>query len=200
MKNKKILTVSLITFISIAVFLFTLVRSVFYFQNNEINLPNQIISKNYFGISSKDLPKKFLIPSIKVDANVQYVGVTYKGNVSTPNNFNDVGWYKYGTVPGQVGSAIIDGHVDNGLSLPGVFKDLKNVKEGDDVYVVTQTGKNAHFVVTDVSTYYYKSVPTEIIFNQKDAPMLKIITCDGNWVPEDQTDDHRIVVSAILSD
>src|SRR6185503_17165796 len=108
-------------------------------------------------------------------------------NMGTPSNFTDVAWYKYGTVPGQVGSAVIDGHVDNGLALAGVFKHLTDIKNGADVYVITKEGTKIHFVVQDIQSYPYKSVPTTLLFNQKDRARLNLVTCAGTWVPGDKT-------------
>lgn len=145
-----------------------------------------------------DYPTRLLIPALSVDANVQYVGVTASGSMGTPDNFTDVAWYKYGVVPGDQGSAIIDGHVDNGLALAGVFKHLVDIQNGDDIYVVDKDGARLHFVVTSVDLYPYQSVPTEQIFDQTDGRFLKLITCDGTWVPGGKTYDKRLVVSAVL--
>jgi LPXTG-site transpeptidase (sortase) family protein len=144
-------------------------------------------------------PKRLQIPALSIDANVQYVGINGKGNMGVPNNFTDVAWYKDGTVPGQLGSAVIDGHVDNGLGLDGVFKHLSDIKIGDDIYVETADQQNVmHFVVDDIELYPYKDVPTDLVFNQTDAARLNLVTCDGAWVKGDKTYDHRLVVYAKL--
>ena len=114
--------------------------------------------------------------------------------MGVPSNFSDVAWYKYGTVPGQIGSAVIDGHVDNGLGFLGVFKRLGELRRGDDVYVETEEGSRIHFVVTAVEHYPYKSVPTEFIFNRTGSAYLNLITCGGNWIKTEKTYDERIVV------
>ena len=129
---------------------------------------------------------------------MQDVGTNGAGDMSDPSNFTDVAWYKYGTVPGQIGSAVIDGHVDNGLSLAGVFKHLKDIQSGDDIYVVTESGQKLHFVVSSVDSYPYKDAPTAQIFEQNDKAYLKLLTCTGAWVPGDRTYDHRLVVTAVL--
>lgn len=145
-------------------------------------------------IGLTSLPVRIRIPKIAVDAAVEEVGITFKGNMSTPKKLADTGWYKYGTLPGTLGSAVIDGHVDNGFGLPGVFADLKKLQVGDDVYVDTKDSAPLHFVVTEVQTYYYKDVPLDLLFLRKDGAYLNLITCDGNWIPYEKTDDHRVVV------
>jgi len=145
-----------------------------------------------------DYPARLRIPALGINANVQQTGLTKSGAMGTPTNFTDVAWYKPGPVPGQAGSAVIDGHVDNGLSLAGVFKYLVDIKVGDDLYVDTKDGRALHFVVTDVETYPYHAVPTGLVFNRVDAARLNLITCEGVWVGADKTYDHRLVVFAEL--
>lgn len=117
-----------------------------------------------------------------------------QGQMKAPSNFKDVGWYRYGTVPGQLGSAVMDGHVDNGLSLGGVFKRLGDIKVGDDVYVIAKDGSELHFIVRGVETYPYTTGPTERIFGANDVARLNLITCAGTWVRGDQTYSDRLVV------
>jgi len=62
-------------------------------------------------------------------------GFNSKENIGTPNNFTDVAWYSAGVVPGEVGSTIIVGHVDNGLGMAGVFIHLADIEMGDQVTI-----------------------------------------------------------------
>jgi LPXTG-site transpeptidase (sortase) family protein len=145
-------------------------------------------------------PEKLIIPSISINAKVQHVGLTATKAMGIPTNFTDVAWYKYGPVPGEKGSAVIDGHVDNGLGLNGVFKKLDQVKVGDDVSVVDEKGNTAHFKVISVDVYPYNNAPTEEIFGATDKKLLRLITCDGHWVKSAKTYDSRLVVTAELQE
>jgi LPXTG-site transpeptidase (sortase) family protein len=156
------------------------------------------VAKNV-AVTPPGYPVRLVIPALNINANVQDVGITARGNMGVPNNFVDVGWYSYGAIPGQVGSAVIDGHVDNGLSLAGVFKHLSDIKTGDDVYVTNYAGQEFHFVVTDIQYYGYENAPTSEIFNADNGGSeLKLITCGGTWVPGQKTYDQRLVVTATL--
>ncbi len=143
-------------------------------------------------------PARLRIPSLSINVAVQEVGVNMKGNIGTPSNFTDVGWYIFGGIPGDIGNAVIDGHVDNGLALAGVFKHLGDVHTGDDVYVDTYGHKTLHFVVTNMVSYPYDNVPAEVLSRQQDAARLVLITCGGTWVPDRKTYDQRLVVTAKL--
>ncbi len=146
-----------------------------------------------------DIPARLQIPSLNIDANVQRVGIAKSGSMAVPSNFTDVAWYRLGTVPGFVGSAVIDGHVDNGLSLAGVFKHLSDIQVGDEIDVITASSSIKKFVVSEVAVYPYKEVPLERLFNASDQARLNLITCEGAWIKGEKTYDQRLVVYATLN-
>lgn len=144
-------------------------------------------------------PNRLQIPSLGINTSVQYIGVKTNGQLSSPSNFTNVGWYKNGPAPGQGGTAVIDGHVDNGLALPGVFKHLNDMKVGDSVYVVNNAGKKLKFVVTDIKTYPYNSPSPDNIFVSEDHDShLNLITCTGDWIVAGKTYNERLVVYTSL--
>ncbi|MBI5644876.1 class F sortase [Candidatus Kaiserbacteria bacterium] len=182
----------------VAVFGGTLVRAVFYAPEREVPLPASEKDITLEHESSSNVPRRLEIPSLHIDTNVQHVGRGVSGNMAVPSNYSDVGWYRYGTLPGEQGSAVIDGHVDNGLGLSGVFKHLGSMERGDDVYIITKGGSRLHFVVEEIAVYDYKNVPLEKLFERTDTARLNLITCGGRWIKNDKTYDHRIVVYATL--
>lgn len=151
-------------------------------------------------------PAKLIIPSINVDAPVQMVGVTAGGAIGTPDSFFKTGWYAGGTVPGAAGTAVIDGHVDNGLGLAGVFKQLSDVKVGDTVHVVTNAGKTITFKVIATHAYDYSKTPANALFGPPSSVVaispnmsfLNLITCTGDWLPAQKTYNQRLIVTAML--
>lgn len=145
-------------------------------------------------------PLRLRIPAIKVDANIKQVGVNEKGNMATPGNFTDVGWYKYGTKPGGRGSAVMAGHLNNALGLDGVFANLNKTKIRDDIYVMREDGSGVRFTVMDIQSYPYDQTPTDAIFNTADGVYLNLITCGGKWLQEKKTYDQRLIVFAKLTD
>jgi sortase A len=183
-----------ITALAAVVFCATLVHALWYApEDNGFAPPTAAISART-EVPPEEQPARLQIPALGIDAAVQYVGVTKAGNMGVPNNFTDVAWYKYGTPPGERGSAVIDGHVDNGLGLDGVFKHLGDIKAGDDVYVLRKNGGKIHYVVTSIATYPYKAVPTDLVFSRQDTARLNLITCEGTWVKNDKTYDERLIV------
>jgi sortase A len=181
----------LLVVVAAIVFSFTLVHALWYAPDAEVAGP-------YVAATSTD-PVRLIIPKLNIDAAVQDVGLTKAGAMGVPNNFTDVAWYKLGVRPGKLGSAVIDGHVDNGLSLAGVFKHLSDIQIGDDVFVQEEDGSRLHFVVTDIQSYPYQDAPAPDIFTRADAARLNLITCEGVWIPSGKTYDHRLVVYTELS-
>lgn len=144
-------------------------------------------------------PVRLVVPDANVNAGVQYVGVKSNGAMANPSNFTDVGWYKNGTIPGQIGSAVMAGHVDNALALSGVFKHLEDLKPGDDVYVTRKDGAKLHFRVDSVEYYNYKQAPNMRIFTSSDGKAhLNLITCAGTWLKSEKSYDQRLVVYTTL--
>jgi sortase A len=148
--------------------------------------------------SSSTIPVRLTIPSISVDAKVQQVGLTKKGALGIPTNFSDVAWYKYGPVPGAKGNAIIDGHLDNAISLPGVFKHLSDINIGDDIFVSNASGMQMHFKVNKKESIDYDATSTGNIFGPTDGSNLILITCDGTWNQSVKQYSNRLIVFSTL--
>lgn len=182
-----------IAIVAVGVFSTTLVHAVWYAPDPEVATPAP------YAAATSSAPARLIIPVLNINANVQQVGIKVDGSMGTPNNFTDVAWYKLGSQPGQLGSAVIDGHVDNGLSLAGVFKHLSDIKIGDDVYVQEKDGSKLHFVVIDIESYPYQNAPAGKVFNRSDKARLNLITCEGTWVPSQKTYEQRLVVFTELS-
>lgn len=142
-------------------------------------------------------PAQLSIPSLGVNAHVQYVGLNAAGAIGAPSNFTDVAWFVRSVLPGQRGVTFFDGHVDNGLGLAGVFKHLDSIKKGAAINIVTKDGKTLHFIVTSVVAYNYLNVPMATLLNSK-MPTIRLMTCDGTWVNGQRTYNERLVVSAVL--
>jgi len=138
-------------------------------------------------------PLRLIIPSIALNDTIAEVGLNSKGEMDVPaGNTRDVGWYMGGTVPGTLGSAVIDAHVF------AAFSKLRNIKVGNSIYVETDNGQKLHFVVSEMHTYALADVPADILFNRADTERLNLITCAGSLTPDHTTYDHRLVVYATL--
>jgi LPXTG-site transpeptidase (sortase) family protein len=181
----------------------------FYFVFNFLIVQNQNPKKSTIPEINKEqptkpgivvgLPLRLIIPSIEVDAAIQYVGLDSSGAIGSPKGAYDVAWYEAGPRPGEKGSAIITGHYGQWKSGNGsVFDNLGKLKKGDEVYVRDDKGNLISFTVQSIHTYNLNdSVPE--LFNDYSSFSLNLITCDGDWVPDKKTYTKRLVVFATES-
>ncbi|OVE78560.1 hypothetical protein BVY00_02495 [bacterium G20] len=144
---------------------------------------------------NRGLPVRLQIPKIKVDATIVYLGLTTAGDMAVPSNAEDVGWYKYGTLPGNTGSAVIDGHIVGSKGEKGVFIDLKKLEKGDSLIVIDSQGRTASFAVRETHPYAQDQHPSEV-FNASNGAHLNLITCAGDWDNTQHRYLERLVVFA----
>ncbi|MDB5187545.1 MAG: hypothetical protein JWO50_65 [Candidatus Kaiserbacteria bacterium] len=145
--------------------------------------------------SSHALPQRLRIPSLGIDTTIESVGINKNGNMKVPSTYQTVAWYNKGTVPGQIGAAVIIGHLDNGLGLDAVFAHLKDLKPNDRIVVQDADNIEHSFVVTKLETYAYDAAPLNQIFlGENGQRELNLITCSGSWIPNEHNYSDRLVV------
>jgi len=54
-------------------------------------------------------------------------------------------------------------------------------------------------VVSDIVSYPENAVPGSALFANNDGAHLNLITCDGQWVANEKSYDHRLVVFSNLA-
>ena len=145
--------------------------------------------------TSYGLPVRVQIPKLRVDARVIYVGLTKEGNMDVPTNVVDVGWYKYGALPGNTGTAVIAGHLDGLRGEPGVFSDLTKLAAGDTITVTESNGLIFSFIVRETRSYLQREQPAEV-FTSTSGAHLNLITCTGSWDSAEHRFAKRLVVFA----
>ncbi|WP_263170597.1 class F sortase [Streptomyces sp. SCSIO ZS0520] len=127
-------------------------------------------------------PERIRVPSIRVDAPLTGLGLTRAGSldVPPPERKNLAGWYERGTTPGEPGTAIVAGHVDNARG-PAVFYRLGALRHGDRIEVDRADGNTAVFTVDAVAVYSSRDFPDEKVYGPAARPELRVITCGGGW-------------------
>jgi sortase (surface protein transpeptidase) len=144
-------------------------------------------------------PTRIRIPKIYVDTNFVPLGLLENGEIEIPKGYTEVGWYTYGPTPGEMGPAIVLGHVDS-YEGPGVFMSLGQLTKGAYVYVDRADGTTAIFRVTVLERYNRDEFPTKKVYGDIDFPGLRLITCSGTYNKETQEYDRVLVVYATLVD
>ncbi len=145
------------------------------------------------------VPARLKVPSLGITAKVEEVGRRADGAMGTPADFMNVGWWSEGARPGEKGNAVFAGHVNNALTLPGVFAHLSQVKKGDYVTVSDAGGRTLVYEVVETILYEAGKAPLSEIFSQTGPSQLVLITCEGEWLPDERSFDKRLVVVARLA-
>lgn len=160
-----------------------------FFIRQKSTSQDQPENKSTFG-----LPVELMIPAIGVDAHIQYLGITPKGEMAVPDNIIDVGWFKLGPRPGDKGSAVIAGHFNGESNKAGVFTNLYKLEVGDRLSIKDDSGASITFVVRGKRAY--NSGYADDVFSRNDGTYLNLITCDGLWDEVKKSYRQRLVVFA----
>lgn len=134
------------------------------------------------------------IPTIGLNAGIEYVAKTADGAMATPLNPLSVGWYRLGAHVGEKGNAVLAGHLDWRSIGPAVFYNLDKLKPGDMVYVTTTLGYRHAFRVTEIVSYPLNDYPAQRIFGESDQSNLNLITCNGSFNPASASYNRRLIV------
>jgi len=124
------------------------------------------------------VPLQLRIPAIGLSVALTTLGENADGTVQVPPDDRQPGWFRLGPTPGEVGSAVILGHVDN-TSGPGVFFDLRTLAAGDPVLVDRADGSTVEFVVNSVATYPRDQFPAQRVYGSHGSSALQLVTCGG---------------------
>ena len=130
------------------------------------------------------------------------LGVKPDGTMQVPplrRTPNAAAWYKYSVTPGQIGTSVIEGHVDNDQG-PAIFYRLGALRPGDLVNVRLTDGITAVFRVTGVRQYLKSQFPAKAVYRATPFAGLRLITCGGAFDFATSQYLSSVVVFAFLVD
>jgi hypothetical protein len=150
----------------------------------------------------RSLPMSLAIPAIGVHASVIKLGLapdhTLQVPPVTPAGVQETGWYDLGPTPGQVGPAVIVGHVDS-YQGPGALFRLGALRPGDQIYVTRADHTVAIFRVDAVDEYSKVSFPAQQVYGAISYAGLRVITCGGQFDYQTHHYLSNTVVYAVLT-
>ncbi|WP_326967085.1 class F sortase [Arthrobacter sp. CG_A4] len=125
------------------------------------------------------------------------VGVSPDGAMEIPEPFNEAGWYRFGPAPGAAaGTAVVAAHVDT-TSDSAPFSQLKSISPGTLVTVRREGAAALNFRVTGVELMAKDAFEGASIFRREGLPQLKLVTCGGRWLDEQQNYGDNVIVTAV---
>lgn len=143
-------------------------------------------------------PASIAIPSIKVRAGIESLGVTNKGVMLPPKSAWTVGWYNRGPKPGQAGNVVMYGHLNTTYSKTAVFTNLKKVRVGDVIDVRDDRGIIWRYRISEIAVYKLNAVPMAKLAGATREKHLNIYTCAGTWDRKAGNYTHRLVIYSTL--
>ncbi|MBF0686712.1 MAG: class F sortase [Cellulomonas sp.] len=149
-------------------------------------------------VMAASVPVRVEIPAIGVDSELMRLGLQDDGTMEVPPAGFPAGWYDGAPTPGELGPAVIAGHVD-WTTGPGVFYDLAKVSVGDEVRVGRADGTTPVFVVTAVQEHPKDEFPTAAVYGDIEHAGLRLITCGGEWDRSVRHYTANVVVFAELA-
>lgn len=143
-------------------------------------------------------PVRVRIPAIEVSSPLHALGLAEDGTLQVPggDRYDEAAWYDGSPTPGEVGGAVIEGHVTSQGSVPSVFFDLGALGRGDRVHVDREDGTTATFQVYGVESFPKDAFPKVAVYGNTEGPELRIITCGGVYDPDQRRHLDNIVVFA----
>jgi sortase (surface protein transpeptidase) len=146
-------------------------------------------------------PTQISIPSIGVRAKIVEVGLDATGALEVPplEEAQLAGWYGLGPSPGEVGNAVVVGHVDSYAMGPAVFFKIGSLRRGAVIEIRREDGTVAKFLVDSVGSYPKSDFPTDLVYGESDRASLRLITCGGPFDRAARSYLHNVIVFATLA-
>lgn len=126
-------------------------------------------------------PLRLVIPSISVDTELMTLGKNPDGTIEVPARTDIAGWYKHAPTPGEIGPAIITGHLNNYTSWNGVFSKLSSIAPGERIEIMRADSSTVVFQVDRVEQVSQTTFPTQAVYGDINYPGLRLITCGGSY-------------------
>ncbi len=146
-------------------------------------------------------PRLLTIEKLGVKSKIVKLGVDKQGQLGTPNNVYDAGWYKGSNRPADAGGAVLlDGHIA-GPTKKGVFYGLTKMQPGDIINIERGDGQKYNFKVIKSQTYNADKVDMNaaLVSAQQGKLGLNLISCTGKFDSKTKNYTQRVIVFAVAN-
>lgn len=146
---------------------------------------------------SAGTPVELIVDKIGVDTSLYPLHLLADGSLQSPPKWQQAGWFAAGVRPGDIGPAVIAGHIDSYRG-PAVFYRLTKLGVGDHVVVVTSAGSRLSFTVSGTQEFHKAAFPTDKVYGPTPLAELKLVTCTGNFDRARRSYVDNLIVTAVL--
>ncbi|HZV51972.1 MAG TPA: class F sortase [Candidatus Dormibacteraeota bacterium] len=141
------------------------------------------------------VPFQLVIQRLNVEAPVEIKGVDSHNVMESPSRPFDVAWYNFTAKPGAGHNAVFAGHLDYWGVGPAVFWNLRNLRPGDTIAVISGQQTGITYRVTQSWDYTVSNIPMASVLESGRQDEITLITCAGAF--HNGGYDHRLVVRAV---
>jgi hypothetical protein len=148
----------------------------------------------------RSTPARIEIPRIGATSTLTSLGLNQDQTVEVPpiEQRMQAGWYSNGPTPGEVGPAVVLGHVD-GQGKPGIFFRLRELRPGDKILITRDDGRTLTFVVERVQQVAKAEFPSDEVYGDTSRPELRLITCGGSFDHSAKSYRDNTIIYAVLA-
>ncbi|MHA7181600.1 class F sortase [Arthrobacter sp. MDB2-24] len=146
-------------------------------------------------------PVSLSIPSTGLTTELMSLGLQDDESLEVPPGEpgSPAGWYNLSPTPGELGPAVVLGHVNATDGGPGVFAKLRDLDDGDTIDIVREDGSKATFQFQHGEQYAKDAFPTQEVYGNTEGAELRLITCDGFDPETGQFDDNYVVYAKLVA-
>lgn len=124
------------------------------------------------------VPLRLAIAATGLQVSIQPVHSAPDGRVPLPADPRQAGWLATSAAPGENGTAVIAGHVDDTTG-PAAFYGLGSARPGMAITISRADGSTAVFTIVATAVYPKDGLPDEAVYAPTPGPSLRLITCTG---------------------
>ncbi|WP_336922205.1 class F sortase [Aquipuribacter sp. SD81] len=143
-------------------------------------------------------PVAVRVPAAAISSELLHLGLQDDGTLEVPEgpDFDTAAWFDGSPRPGEVGPAVLLGHVSSAARGPSVFYELGDLRPGDRVEVDRADGTTAAFEVYEVQQFPKEGFPTLQVYGNTPGPELRLITCGGTIAESTGHFEDNVVIFA----
>lgn len=142
----------------------------------------------------RSAPTVLRVPKLRLEVPFEEpLGLQATGEIEAPQGYETVAYYKHAPTPGEIGPAVVLGHVDS-VAGPAVFFSLGRLNKGDTFDVERADGTIATFAVMKIDRQLQSEFPTEEVYGDIPYAGIRLITCSGQYDRGEFRYTHNLIV------
>jgi hypothetical protein len=142
-------------------------------------------------------PVELVAATARIRMAVLPTGVAADGQMALPPDPRTIGWYRFGPAPSEArGSVVLGGHLDSREYGVGPLVRLSQLRPGDELAVRLANDRTVRYRTVRVESVSKQSLALAKVFDRSGPPMLRVVTCGGDYDRDRGGYQDNLVVSA----